>query len=311
MNEGRRVLLLPGWLNSDPGHWQSRWERLFGYQRVEQADWEWPRRGDWMARLEEVLLAESEPVVLVAHSLGCQLIASWAEHSKNTASVAAALLVAPPDTEAQQMPPQLHNWRPIRRGRLPFPSIAVISSDDPYLLGRARRADGGRLGCEPGHRRPAWSPEHRVRPGRLARGSGPAGLFAAVRDNRALWSPKNPKASASAWRRCSAPRSATPSRLRRPRWRTQHPEAGADAGRQIPAAHAHGRGLAVRAGREHQGARASCSRSWCDRSRRTGMSRYEIIAGERRFRAAKLAGLREMPVLVQVRCPTRPPPRWP
>ena len=30
------------------------------------------------------------------------------------------------------MPPQLHNWRPIRRGRLPFPSIAVISSDDPY-----------------------------------------------------------------------------------------------------------------------------------------------------------------------------------
>jgi predicted alpha/beta hydrolase family esterase len=131
----RCVLLLPGWLNSDPGHWQSRWERLFGFERVEQADWEWPRRGDWMARLEEVLLAQTSngrPAVLVAHSLGCQLVASWAEHSRHTARVAAALLVAPPDTERADTPPQLHNWRPIRRARLPFPSIAVVSSDDPF-----------------------------------------------------------------------------------------------------------------------------------------------------------------------------------
>ena len=27
-----RVLLLPGWLNSDPGHWQSHWERRHGWQ---------------------------------------------------------------------------------------------------------------------------------------------------------------------------------------------------------------------------------------------------------------------------------------
>ncbi|MET0517437.1 MAG: alpha/beta hydrolase [Burkholderiaceae bacterium] len=127
-----RVLLLPGWLNSDPGHWQSRWERQHGFERVEQADWQWPRRGDWMARLEEVLLTEARPALLVAHSLGCQLVASWAEHSKHTARVAGALLVAPPDTERADMPPQLHNWRPIRRSRLPFPSIAVISSDDPF-----------------------------------------------------------------------------------------------------------------------------------------------------------------------------------
>ena len=127
-----RVLLLPGWLNSGPGHWQSRWEALHGATRVEQADWEWPRRGDWMARLDEVLLAEDRPAVLVAHSLGCQLVAAWSAHSRLTQRVKAALLVAPPDTERDDMPPNLFNWRPIVRQRLPFPSIAVTSSDDPY-----------------------------------------------------------------------------------------------------------------------------------------------------------------------------------
>lgn len=132
MNKAPRVLLLPGWLNSDDYHWQSLWERNFGYERVEQADWDWPRRGDWMARLDEVLLADARPALLVAHSLGCQLVASWAEHSRLTARVMGALLVAPPDTEAADLPPQLHNWRPIRRPRLPFRSIAVLSSDDPF-----------------------------------------------------------------------------------------------------------------------------------------------------------------------------------
>ncbi|MDY0744744.1 alpha/beta hydrolase [Paucibacter sp. R3-3] len=127
-----RVLLLPGWLNSDPSYWQSRWESKLGFERVEQADWQWPRRGDWMARLDEVLLGDERATVLVAHSLGCQLVSGWAEHSQHTARVKGALLVAPPDTEREDTPPQLHNWRPIRRGRLPFPSIAVLSSNDPF-----------------------------------------------------------------------------------------------------------------------------------------------------------------------------------
>ena len=127
-----RVLLLPGWQNSRPAHWQSRWQALHGFERVEQADWDWPRRGDWMARLDEALLADARPAVLVAHSLGCQLVASWAEHSRHTARVHAALLVAPPDTERDDLPPQLFNWRPMRRPRLPFAATVVASSDDPY-----------------------------------------------------------------------------------------------------------------------------------------------------------------------------------
>jgi uncharacterized protein len=126
------VLLLPGWQNSGPTHWQSRWEALYGDRRVEQADWLRPLRGDWMARLEEVLLAERTPVVLVAHSLGCQLVAAWAAQSQHTARVHAALLVAPPDTERADMPAELHSWRPVRRQRLPFAATVVVSTDDPY-----------------------------------------------------------------------------------------------------------------------------------------------------------------------------------
>ena len=127
-----RHLLLPGWLNSDPAHWQSRWEALHGCERVRQDDWLWPRRGDWMARLDEALLDSPRPAVLIAHSLGCQLVAAWAAHSRHTARVRAALLVAPPDTERADMPSNLYNWRPIVRAHLPFPSLVVTSSDDPY-----------------------------------------------------------------------------------------------------------------------------------------------------------------------------------
>jgi predicted alpha/beta hydrolase family esterase len=130
-----RVLLLPGWLDSGPDHWQSRWQSLHGDRRVEQDDWLWPRRGDWMARLEDVLLeAPDEPALLVAHSLGCHLVAAWAAHSKRSALVRGALLVAPPDLEREDMPPNLVPWRPIVRQRLPFAAIAVTSSDDPFAV---------------------------------------------------------------------------------------------------------------------------------------------------------------------------------
>jgi uncharacterized protein len=99
---------------------------------VTQDDWLWPKRGDWMARLEEVLLEGDAPALLVAHSLGCQLVAAWAAHSRQSARVKGALLVAPPDTERDDMPPNLYNWRPIVRARLAFAAIVVTSSDDPY-----------------------------------------------------------------------------------------------------------------------------------------------------------------------------------
>jgi predicted alpha/beta hydrolase family esterase len=141
-----RLLLLPGWQDSDPGHWQSRWEQLHGAQRVQQDDWWWPRRGDWMARLEDTLLADERPAVLIAHSLGCQLVAAWAGHSRQVGRVKGALLVALPDVEQADMPPQLQAWAPMPRTRLPFETVAVVSDDDPYCAierGRALAADWG------------------------------------------------------------------------------------------------------------------------------------------------------------------------
>ena len=183
MKDLSRVLLLPGWLNSDPGHWQSQWQQDFGYERVEQADWDWPRRGDWMARLDEVLLADERPAVLVAHSLGCHLVANWAEHSQLTGRVRAALLVAPPDTEASALPPQLHNWRPIHhkhgRSRLPFPSIAVISSDDPFCS----HARGAQMAADWGSRLVEAGPlGHLNTASKLAAWPAGQGLLAGLRE---------------------------------------------------------------------------------------------------------------------------------
>jgi len=126
------VLILPGWQNSGPEHWQSRWETLHGFRRVDQHDWMTPRRGDWIARLEDVILGSDGPVVLVAHSLGCILTAAWAQVSRSTTRVEGALLEAPGDPERDELRGVLPSWAPIVRDRLPFPSLLLGSHDDPY-----------------------------------------------------------------------------------------------------------------------------------------------------------------------------------
>jgi uncharacterized protein len=134
------VLLLPGWQNSDADHWQSRWEALHGYTRVQQHDWMRPLRGDWMAQLEEAVLAAPTPVVLVAHSLGCILTAAWAAHSQNTHKVQAAFLVAPGDPEREELRAVLKSWSPVVLQRLPFAAQLLGSQDDPYCsLARAQQ----------------------------------------------------------------------------------------------------------------------------------------------------------------------------
>jgi predicted alpha/beta hydrolase family esterase len=157
------VLLLPGWLDSGPSHWQSRWENRYRFQRVQQHDWQRPLRGDWLARLDEVIanhlshattpsptelltrnssatVVDPPGIVLVAHSLGCHLVAAWAAASRHTAAVRGALLVAPPDVTRDDLSIDLHNWRQPVLNPLPFPATCVISANDPFAsLGYGRR----------------------------------------------------------------------------------------------------------------------------------------------------------------------------
>ena len=141
------VLILPGWQNSGPDHWQSLWETQYGYRRVDQHDWMQPRRGDWMAQLEDVILDADEPVVLVAHSLGCILTAAWASHSQNTHRVKGALLVAPGDAESDELREVLPSWSPVPMVKLPFPSALVGSRNDPYCSFERVQAMGAAWGA--------------------------------------------------------------------------------------------------------------------------------------------------------------------
>jgi predicted alpha/beta hydrolase family esterase len=134
-----RILLLPGWQNSGPGHWQTRWESIYGDHRVEQHEWMRPLRGDWSARLEEEVLAAPGPVTFAAHSLGCILVAAWAAHSRNTHKVRGALLVAPGDVERGDLRQLIPGWAPIVRQPLPFPAVLIAANDDPYCEAQRSR----------------------------------------------------------------------------------------------------------------------------------------------------------------------------
>jgi uncharacterized protein len=128
------VLILPGWLNSGPGHWQTNWQAAHGYTRVDQHDWARPLRGDWVARLEDIVLAQEAdvPITLVAHSLGCLLVAAWAALSTHTHRVKCAFLVAPCDVALEALRPVLTSWKPRTPQTLPFKSLLLASRTDPY-----------------------------------------------------------------------------------------------------------------------------------------------------------------------------------
>lgn len=128
--ENHDILVLPGWKNSGPGHWQTFWEDRFpGWRRVQQDNWLYPRRRDWVQALDEAIAASPRPVVLVAHSLGCITVAHWALRPKSQ-RIAAALLVAPADVERSTVASSLKDFAPIPRQALPFPTLVVASDND-------------------------------------------------------------------------------------------------------------------------------------------------------------------------------------
>lgn len=136
------IIIVPGWRDSGPGHWQSLWaERLPQARRVVQDDWITPTRSAWVGQLEKTVLEAPHPVVIVAHSLGCITATHMAPDA--AARVQGALLVAPADPERRAI---LSDFAPVPHEMLPYHSIVVASSHDPYcpirLAGAYARAWG-------------------------------------------------------------------------------------------------------------------------------------------------------------------------
>jgi hypothetical protein len=137
------TLILPGLGNSGPEHWQSHWERTdTTCRRVMQAEWDAPHGGDWVETLSQAIRADEQPVVLVAHSSSCALVAHWARSASPTdlARIRGALLVAPSDPEGPAFPAGPVGFAPVPLARLPFPSVVVASTDDVYVSHEQARA---------------------------------------------------------------------------------------------------------------------------------------------------------------------------
>lgn len=126
------ILIVPGYTNSGPEHWQSRWQaRLSTAERVEQAEWTKPVREDWTEALANAVNAAERPVVLIAHSLGVATVVQAVRKFRNP--VAGAFLVAPPDVANPSIRPKhLMTFGPYPRDPLPFPSMVAASSNDPF-----------------------------------------------------------------------------------------------------------------------------------------------------------------------------------
>lgn len=136
------IVIVPGWRDSGPGHWQSLWaERMQGAVRVVQDDWLTPSRDAWVSSLEKLVLGSPGPVVIAAHSLGC--IATTHLSAAAAARISGALLVAPADPERRAV---LQSFAPVPYAKLPYRSIVVASSNDPFcpvrLAGAYARAWG-------------------------------------------------------------------------------------------------------------------------------------------------------------------------
>lgn len=135
-----RLLFLPGLGNSDPEHWQTLWgQQLSTSYRFKPSSWDAPVLSDWLQALDSAIDEAEGPVLIVAHSLSCLLVAHWAQAAdidkkkvRRLAKVQGAFLVAAPDPASHACPPEIISFSRIPTQPLPFPSLVITSRNDPY-----------------------------------------------------------------------------------------------------------------------------------------------------------------------------------
>lgn len=130
------ILTIPGLGGSGPAHWQTLWEKSRpDTSRIDLGMWDRPHRNAWVTKIDQAISTARAPVIIVAHSLGCIATAWWASLSPQPYGwpVAGALLVAPADVDRADVATELAPFAPAPKQPLPFPSIVVASSDDPWI----------------------------------------------------------------------------------------------------------------------------------------------------------------------------------
>lgn len=128
------ILISPGYGERTDNHWQRRWARqMTTAQMIDHADVISPKKDDWVADIALAIENATRPVVLVGHSLGVIAIAH-AIGRMDTGKVKGAFLVTPSDWEREGLIPGFddHDFAPIPRQKMPFPTQLVASRTDPF-----------------------------------------------------------------------------------------------------------------------------------------------------------------------------------
>jgi len=133
------VLIVPGLRDHVEAHWQTllaaQLPKVRTVPPMGREDLDCRQR---VQAIEAAMAAIDGPVVLVAHSGGCVMVAHWAHTSAHVHRVVGALLATPPDFD-QAMPEgyptlaalQAGGWLPVPRKPLPFRSLVATSDNDP------------------------------------------------------------------------------------------------------------------------------------------------------------------------------------
>jgi predicted alpha/beta hydrolase family esterase len=125
------MIVVPGLGGSGLDHWQSRWEKNHpNMARIQPRSWDAPDLEDWVIALELAVSKADTPPILVAHSLGCLLVAIWQKTS--ALPVLGAFLVAVPDPQTQGFDLLAPSFANVPCDRLRFPSLIISSTSDPY-----------------------------------------------------------------------------------------------------------------------------------------------------------------------------------
>lgn len=127
------VLIVPGVGNSGPDHWQTLWEAEDEtMERLRVDDWNCPSCATWVEAIDAQVPRAPESLVVVAHSVGCLAFVHWAAQHSRGQSIRGALLVAVPDPDGPNFPPQAQGFSPVPLQKFPYASIVVSSQNDPY-----------------------------------------------------------------------------------------------------------------------------------------------------------------------------------